>query len=42
MTDAEALTEINAALDKWFRSEASEYATLNRIAYITGLNANAE
>ncbi len=42
MTDKEALTEIRAALDLWFRSEASEFETLNRIAYITGLNANAE
>ncbi len=42
MNDKEALAEIRAALDLYFKAAASPYETLSRIAYITGLNANAE
>ena len=42
MKDKEAMIEIRSALDQWFRGQADPYETLNRIAYITGLNANAE
>lgn len=38
MTDAEALAEIRVALDAYFRVQATAVATVNRIAYITGLN----
>lgn len=39
MDDTEALAEIRAALDLYFKAEVDAVRTLNRIAYITGLNA---
>lgn len=39
MNDAEALDAINGALEFWFKGEESEFATLRRIAHITGQNA---
>lgn len=42
MTDAGALAEIRAALDLYFRTEATSVDVLNRIAYITGLNGDAK
>lgn len=42
MNDAEALAEIRAALDLYFRGQTSPYEALNRIAQITGANTGAE
>jgi hypothetical protein len=38
MNDHDAMKEINAALDEYFRGQSDHYEVLNRIAYITGLN----
>jgi hypothetical protein len=36
MNDAQALEQINAALDKRFRGDSNDFETLAKIAQITG------
>jgi hypothetical protein len=38
MNDHDAMTAINAALDRYFRGEVTELQTVNSIARISGLN----
>lgn len=39
MNDHDAMTQINAALNEYFRGETSELRALHRIAVISGMNA---
>lgn len=39
MNDTEALAAINRELSLWFDGKRGGHEVLNRIAYITGLNA---
>lgn len=40
MNDHDAMTAINAVLDKYFRGELTQLGALARIAQISGHNAN--
>lgn len=42
MNDAEALAEINRALDQWFKGEITQIQALSKISHTAGLNRESK